>query len=587
MLSRVFLGPVAVRRRAALVAVCLLLVSAESSDGDEASALRTRQLGAGEFAAAIRDASHLSPVERDAALQQIAAAQAAVGAETAALATVADIRDDARRGDILRQVASSDFQSRAGTPGPGGAVGGGVQPDFETLMELLKSTIAPDTWRDSGGTQGEVRPHAGGVFIDAGGAMRPIVDAAETARLGTLRREAARANEYRSVRRTSALRKVSLTRLQRELELRAFERRPIDDELRTLAGLQRVQYVFALPETGEVVIAGPAGDWYQGRENRLLAVENDRPVLRLEDLLTLLRREFAAGDPFGCSIDPTPEGLERLQSFVAQSARRPLAPGTRPQWTAELGKHLGDQRISVFGVDPTSRAARVLVEADYRMKLIGIGKEEGAAGVPDYFEIVKQSPRQPAGTMSLLRWWFTADYSALLTTPERDVFELRGPGVRLLSENEFLADRGQRVAAGQADRPNAEFAERFTKHLDALATKYPIYAELRNICDLALVSAVVRREQLDRRAEWRIASLLDADVPPQESVAAPTTVASVVNSVELSKTVVMAAVSGGVKIDLRAASDPASMEIDRRGVLSKVRRSATSGPVVPRGWWWD
>ena len=34
--------------------------------------------------------------------------------------------------------------------GPGG-MGGGVQPDFDSLIELLTSTIRPDTWSDTGG----------------------------------------------------------------------------------------------------------------------------------------------------------------------------------------------------------------------------------------------------------------------------------------------------------------------------------------------------------------------------------------------------------------------------------------------------
>lgn len=42
--------------------------------------------------------------------------------------------------------------------GPGG-MGGGVQPDFESLIELVTSTIQPETWREAGGTQGEIRSH--------------------------------------------------------------------------------------------------------------------------------------------------------------------------------------------------------------------------------------------------------------------------------------------------------------------------------------------------------------------------------------------------------------------------------------------
>jgi len=42
--------------------------------------------------------------------------------------------------------------------GPGG-MGGGVKPDFDSLVDLMTSTIEPESWREAGGTQGEVKHH--------------------------------------------------------------------------------------------------------------------------------------------------------------------------------------------------------------------------------------------------------------------------------------------------------------------------------------------------------------------------------------------------------------------------------------------
>ena len=36
---------------------------------------------------------------------------------------------------------------------------------------------------------------------------------------------------------------------------------PLPDEVKYLAGLQRVQYVFVDPETKDVILAGPAEGW--------------------------------------------------------------------------------------------------------------------------------------------------------------------------------------------------------------------------------------------------------------------------------------------------------------------------------------
>ncbi|MBL9081372.1 MAG: hypothetical protein JNK76_06170 [Planctomycetales bacterium] len=70
--------------------------------------------------------------------------------------------------DVLGQMAVPFASGGGGPPstgqaqnvpfGPGG-MGGGVQPDFDSLIELMTSTIEPETWREAGGTQGEVRPH--------------------------------------------------------------------------------------------------------------------------------------------------------------------------------------------------------------------------------------------------------------------------------------------------------------------------------------------------------------------------------------------------------------------------------------------
>lgn len=550
-------------------------------------------LASGEFSTAMAAAEQLPAEQRDAALRELAAAQKQVGAGDASLATVATIRDDRLRQDVLGQMfggalgTSGGFAGDARGTNPGNAQGGGVQPDFDSLIELMESTIAPETWRTAGGTQGEVKEHRSGVSVDAQGAMRPIVNGAELARLAALRRDAARGVETSNVRRSSQLRKVSLTRLERELQIRAAQGLPIEEELQTLAGLQKIQYVFVYPQSGDVVLAGPAGDWYLGRENRRLAVETDRPVVLLDDLITLLRREFTSGGEFGCSIDPTTEGIGRLTAFVTEASKKPLAPGGRLKWTDELGKRLGTQDVTITGINPTSHAAQVLVEADYRMKLLGIGKEESIVQVPSYLQIVADAkPKQPPA-LDLVRWWFTINYDALLTSTEHDVYELRGSGVKLLGENEFLAARGERVGTGRANTANQLFAANFTTHFAALAQKYPIYAELQNIFDLALVAAVLKHDGVCDRIQWQRTGLMSPAVYQTEQSPAPRTVETVAASRELSRTLIIATASGGVTVDVASIARSETMQVDGREQLTKVRQSQRPTNVPVRGWWWD
>ena len=61
--------------------------------------------------------------------------------------------------------------------------------------------------------------------------------------------------------------------------------------------------------------------------------------------------------------------------------------------------------------------------------------------------------------------------------------------MKVESENEHLTAEGEQIHTGESDDLNRKFAHDFTAHFDALCRKYPIYAELRNLFDLALVGA--------------------------------------------------------------------------------------------------
>lgn len=562
-------------------------LAAEPAWGQPPSSRLRDELATGEFSAALRSAAALDGEARDAALAEIAVAQARAGSPQAAASAVAALRDDRLRASTLNHLAYRNLgETRSVLGEPVAGAGGGVQPDFETLIDLITNTIRQQDWADNGGTIGHIKPHDGGVYVNAAGEVRPIENAAELVRLAALRRDAARAAPPGGARRTSTLRKISLTRLEREVQLRRALGRPLDEDMFALAGLRRVTHVFVYPDSGDVVLAGPAGDWYLGRENRRLSVLDDRPVVLLADLVTLLRREFDVGGPFGCSIDPTPDGLRRVQAFVESSHKTPLSPGGLTKWTNDLRDQLGRQNVRVYGVDPQSRAARTLVEADYRMKLVGIDREEGTLHVPSYFDIVRTSGQEPP-SMGLLRWWFTVNYEALFTSPTRDVYELRGQGVRLQSENEFLSSQGERVATGAADELNRRFSDNFTQYFAEIAQKYPLYADLQNIFDLALVSAVLKNEGVCDRVGWHRLGLADERAFAADRGVAPATVESAANGAALSKSRVMAVISGGVTVDVTEIARSTAMQVDDRGRLAKERQSAAPPTLPTHGWWWD
>lgn len=549
------------------------------------------RLEAGEFVPLIEAARKAATLQdHDAQLGRIALAQNRLGLRGAAIRTAGEIYQDRHRADILARISAEPIGARFGAPG------GGAQADFDSLIELITSTVAPQSWDEVGGP-GSIAPFETGVAIDAAGVLRLAPAAEPTGQLAALRRSsrspdallAARQGDAPSdVRRFSALRKVSLTRLEREVQLRLAAGRQPTDAMQVLAGLRRIEYLFVYPESGDVVVAGPAGDWRVDAEGRFVAADDGAPLVRLDDLVVVLRHVL--GDPegrFGCLIVPRAEGLARLKAYAEQSARRPLRPGERPQWLAGLRAALGRQDIEVYGLDPRTRAARVMVEADYHMKLVGMGIVSGTPEVPSYLDSIEVKPGDPPPPMSVLRWWFTLDDDPIEVSADRLAFALRGRRLKVLSENEMLTAQGERIHTGRSDDVNRRFAERFTAHFDALARKYPIYAELRHLGDIALVAALIRGESLAHRAEWHLTCFGPEGDYPVPLGAAPREVDSVVGHRVVYGTMVVAGVSGGVRVDPLPLVSAGAM-VGRPNEALGASRAAALPETLPRAlWWWD
>ena len=556
-------------------AACFVLVAAAGSSASAAEPVDAH-LAAGEFGPALAAAAAANPAVRDEALGKIAAAQAAAGAGHAAIGSIGQMHSDLARLEALQGVGK-----KGGFFGPGG----GVQADFDPLIDLITTTIAPESWTDVGGP-GAIREFASGVYVDPSGVLKKFAPGTDRS-LALARRDAADVLTTGNPRQPAILRKVSLTRLERQVQLLSALGREPDEAMQALAGLQRIKYVFFYPETGDIVIAGPAGDWRHDAEGRLVDAEKGRPVVLLDDLVVVLRNAFSDDPVFGCSIAPTREGLAAAQTVNDKWSARSLRPGQKDKWLAELRSALGVQTISVHGIDPRTNAARVIVEADYRMKLVGMGLEEGTLGVTSYLDSIELAKGEAPPPMSVLRWWFTLNYESLRGTPERDAFELRGPGVRVLSENELLTERGERVHTGKSDELNARFAASFTKHFETLAAKYPIYAHLRNVFDLALVSAVIRSHDLPGQGGWHVTHFGPAGAYEVPLGIAPAKVDSVINHRVIGGKHVVAGVSGGVRVDPSSLAARQAVQTDDYGLVATDRRASVPKSLPKNAWWWD
>jgi hypothetical protein len=490
--------------------------------------------------------------------------------------------------------------------------------DFDSLIDLITATVERESWIENGTGEGDIQPFAiNGVYVDAAGALRMRVGAAPTT-LASVRSRGLRpastgassaasvpakspgslANvtepgdkpkpgEANAARKSSPLRYVSLSRLEAAIVDCQKRHAPLDPAMLTLAGLQRIEYVLVYPETGDLVLAGPAGDWLAVAGGGIVSTESGRPIVRLDDLLALWRRQRSERSAaFGCSIVPRQEALGRTQEFLAASAARPLEPGQRRTWLKELRDTLGLQDVAYYNIDPDTRIGGLLLAADYHMKLVGMGLAEGVPGVKSYLASVRLGPNGQPPAMSVLRWWFSMPASTVEAAPERDAFALPERCVEVLSENEMLAARGERVHTGQSEDLNREFAESFTKEFAALADKYPVYGELERVFELALSLALIEREGLTEKVGWTPSLLVDDKRLRLPKVASPRAVETVINHRVIGGRQIIAGISGGVWVDGGKSLSVTPAAAETSGKLAGAKKVHVAQPQ-DLAWWWD
>jgi hypothetical protein len=426
-----------------------------------------------------------------------------------------------------------------------------------------------------GGGQGG--GNQGGIAIDADGLLSAKLTPEATDKLSLKRLEAAaKQNLSKDLNRWAPLRKVSLPRLEKFCRKFADDNKHVPHEPHFLAGLQRIDYVFVYPETGDLVIAGPAEGFAPNSVGRVVGITTGRPTLRLDDLLVALRATQEK-QVIGCSIDPEPENLAEMVAASKQNngAATVAAIGQRYQ---NLTRILGQQIVTVQGVPADTHFAQVLVEADYRMKLIAVGLEPSkVAGLKSALDL------QRPGETLYQRWWFTPRYDALQTTADGHAFHFVGQRLQLLSQDEFIAESGQRSNAA-ARSSTQKFAQLFTENYEKLAVASPIYAELQNITDLAILGALIRTERLAEKSNWPMNLFLDAEKSAVASSRVPKRVASIGNWKRSGQ--LMLALIGGVEMKPFAVLKTIPRD-DSQSRDVEAARGKSEVPADESVWWWD
>jgi len=412
----------------------------------------------------------------------------------------------------------------------------------------------------------------GGVSIDPGG----MLTNATFDELGALRKVRLEiiGDVPEGLGRATELRKVSLRRLDEAIRRCLEDGKQLPPEMEFLGGLQRIRYLLVDPETHDIILVGPAESWKVDQRGSVVGETTGRPVMLLDDLIVALR---AANGPqrslITCSIYPTSEGLQRLNSYAKR-----IAPGADPRSTAQqIENVLGPQTISVTGLPDTSHFARVMVAADYRMKRIGLGVDRSPVrGLPGMMESMRGTGRGMRNTLP--RWWLTPDYQPLLRDADGLTWELRGASVKAMTENDFLDAAGVRRRSGRADPASQKWADLMTDHYDELALADPVFGQLQNCMDLSIVAALIVSNNLLDRAQLSLPTLTDSGMLQIADFPAPRQAESKAAVARRGRWMISC---GGVEINAWAMVEKAEQSDELASVRSKA--AIQSGAEQ----WWE
>ncbi|TWU59014.1 hypothetical protein Poly51_17990 [Rubripirellula tenax] len=459
-----------------------------------------------------------------------------------------------------------------------------------TAVAALSVATSPYLHAQAGGgnnnqTTSLIGQPIAGIDVDATGVLR--VKQFDP-RVAVQRFEAAKAQRgagEANVMQPSKLRKISLNRLEAAIADRMAAGQSIEDEMKALAGLTAVEYVFYYPETQDIVIAGPAEGFFADPTDRLIGMETGRPVVLLEDMVTAMRA-YAPGQKatsvISVSIDPTTEGLQAMQNFLS-SVRGRVQPSDANRLAMGLKNNLGLQTVTFQGIPTDTHFARVLVEADYRMKLVGIGLEKLPVRLQSYVD--RASPASVAAN-AMERWYFQPNYDGVAVSEDGLAMKIKERGVQLVGANERVAAGGQRVKGGRVNAASQAFCRDFTENFNLIASRVRIYGELRQLIDVAIAAAYIQEQDFYGQASWDASVLMDESKVSVETYTSPEQVETAVNAIWKGNTL-MTPLGGGVQMQPRIALSKENLKIDANGENVQAKQSAGPADLANGQWWWD
>ncbi len=172
------------------------------------------------------------------------------------------------------------------------------------------------------------------------------------------------------------------------------------------------------------------------------------------------------------------------------------------------------------------------------------------------------------------RFWLEPKFDALLCDADGLAFELCGSSVKAMTEEDFVTANGTIQHTGKASPAAKRWASLMTDKYPELAVADPIFGELQNCMELAIVGAIVVKNRLPEKAGYDLPTLLSPRAVKAEVFYAPKEVPSIASVRGR-----LVAVSGGVAINSWAFASKVTTSDKVAAVRAKAAFEKTSG------WW--
>lgn len=228
----------------------------------------------------------------------------------------------------------------------------------------------------------------------------------------------------------------------------------------------------------------------------------------LDDLAVVLRNawvvyaEVLDGTRYyscpGCSIDPNPEILKKLQK-ISQQVSKGGSQGDIDASLAEWSR-TGESRqsVRVMGIPRDTRFAKTMVEADYHLKRLVNGS--AVVDVPGFQSVadmradkareeIREGRSIKGLGQSLTRFWFDSGETTYCASD--GAISLLSCQIRLLTEYEHLTEQGV-GHTGLPDPLAEKFARSFEANYEQIAVQHPIYRELQGLFRHAAVAQIMK-----------------------------------------------------------------------------------------------